>query len=62
MAGLRFNIDADLTKFNQLIKRIKELKTSLESLSKSSPKFDKLYKEFENISTEIDKLKEIRRN
>ena len=57
MAGLRFNIDADLTKFNQLIKRIKELKTSLESLSKSSPKFDKLYKEFENISTEIDKLK-----
>ena len=57
MAGLRFNIDADLTKFNQLIKRIKELKTSLESLSKSSLKFDKLYKEFENISTEIDKLK-----
>ena len=57
MAGLRFNIDVDLTKFNQLIKRIKELKTSLESLSKSSPKFDKLYKEFENISTEIDKLK-----
>ena len=33
MAGLRFNIDADLTKFNQLIKRIKELKCFINKIA-----------------------------
>ena len=36
MAGLRFNIDADLTRFSQLVKKIQETRKELEKLSKSS--------------------------
>ncbi len=54
MAGLRFNIDADLTRFNQLVKKIQETRRELEKLSKSSPKYDKLYSEFKRIKSELE--------
>ena len=42
MAGLRFNIDADLTRFSQLVKRIQEVRKEMDKLSKFSPKYNKL--------------------
>lgn len=54
MAGLRFNIDADLTRFSQLVKKIQETRKELEKLSKSSPKYDKLYSEFKQIKSELE--------
>lgn len=56
MAGLRFNIDADLTRFSQLIKKIQETRKELEKLSKSSPKYDKLYAEFKRIKSELESM------
>lgn len=56
MAGLRFNIDADLTRFNQLVKKIQETRRELEKLSKSSPKYDKLYSEFKRIKSELESM------
>ena len=56
MAGLRFNIDADLTRFNQLVKKIQETRRELEKLSKSSPKYDKLYSEFKRIKSELETM------
>lgn len=56
MAGLRFNIDADLTRFSQLVKKIQETRKELEKLSKSSPKYDKLYAEFKRIKSELETM------
>lgn len=56
MAGLRFNIDADLTRFSQLVKKIQETRKELEKLSKSSPKYDKLYAEFKRIKLELETM------
>ncbi len=56
MAGLRFNIDADLTRFGQLVKKIQETRKELEKLSKSSPKYDKLYSEFKQIKSELESM------
>lgn len=56
MAGLRFNIDADLTRFSQLVKKIQETRKELEKLSKSSPKYDKLYAEFKQIKSELESM------
>lgn len=56
MAGLRFNIDADLTRFSQLVKKIQETRKELEKLSKSSPKYDKLYSEFKQIKSELETM------
>lgn len=56
MAGLRFNIDADLTRFSQLVKKIQETRKELEKLSKSSPKYDKLYAEFKQIKSELETM------
>lgn len=56
MAGLRFNIDADLTRFSQLVKKIQETRKELEKLSKSSPKYDKLYAEFKRIKSELENM------
>ena len=56
MAGLRFNIDADLTRFSQLVKKIQETRKELEKLSKSSPKYDKLYSEFKRIKSELEAM------
>ena len=56
MAGLRFNIDADLTRFSQLVKKIQETRRELEKLSKSSPKYDKLYSEFKQIKSELETM------
>ena len=49
MAGLRFNIDADLTRFSQLVKKIQEVRKEMEKLSKFSPNYNKLYGEFKKI-------------
>ncbi len=56
MAGLRFNIDADLTRFSQLVKKIQEVRKEMEKLSKFSPKYDKLYSEFKKIKSELDTM------
>lgn len=56
MAGLRFNIDADLTRFSQLVKRIQEVRKEMEKLSKFSPKYNKLYDEFKKIKSELDTM------
>ena len=56
MAGLRFNIDADLTRFSQLVKKIQEVRKEMEKLSKFSPKYDKLYSEFKKIKLELDTM------
>lgn len=56
MAGLRFNIDADLTRFSQLVKKIQETRKELEKLSKASPKYDKLYDEFKQIKSELETM------
>ena len=56
MAGLRFNIDADLTRFSQLVKKIQATRKELEKLSKSSPKYDKLYAEFKQIKSELESM------
>lgn len=56
MAGLRFNIDADLTRFSQLVKRIQEVRKEMENLSKFSPKYDKLYDEFKKIKSELNSM------
>lgn len=56
MAGLRFNIDADLTRFSQLVKKIQETRKELEKLSKASPKYDKLYYEFKQIKSELETM------
>ena len=56
MAGLRFNIDADLTRFNQLVKRIQEVRKEMDKLSKFSPKYNKLYDEFKKIKSELDTM------
>lgn len=56
MAGLRFNIDADLTRFSQLVKKIQEVRKEMEKLSKSSPKYNKLYAEFKQIKTELESM------
>lgn len=56
MAGLRFNIDADLTRFSQLVKKIQETRKELEKLSKASPKYDKLYAEFKRIKSELETM------
>ena len=56
MAGLRFNIDADITRFTQLVKRIQEVRKEMDKLAKFSPKYDKLYEEFRKIKTELDTM------
>lgn len=56
MAGLRFNIDADLTRFSQLVKKIQEVRKEMEKLSKFSPKYNKLYGEFKKIKSELDTM------
>ena len=56
MAGLRFNIDADLTRFSQLVKRIQEVRKEMGKLSKFSPKYNKLYGEFKKIKSELDTM------
>lgn len=56
MAGLRFNIDADFSKFDKLLKRIVEVRKEMERLSQSSPKYDKLYEEFKKIKSELDAM------
>ena len=56
MAGLRFNIDADLTRFSQLVKRIQEVRKEMEKLSRFSPKYNKLYDEFKKIKSELDTM------
>ena len=56
MAGLRFNIDADLTRFSQLVKRIQEVRKEMDKLSKFSPKYNKLYDEFKKIKSELDTM------
>lgn len=56
MAGLRFNIDADLTRFSQLVKKIQEVRKEMEKLSKFSPKYNKLYSEFKKIKSELDTM------
>ena len=49
MAELRFNIDADIARFTQLVKRIQEVRKEMDKLAKFSPKYDKLYEEFRKI-------------
>lgn len=56
MAGLRFNIDADIARFTQLVKRIQEVRKEMDKLAKFSPKYDKLYEEFRKIKTELDTM------
>lgn len=56
MAGLRFNIDADLTRFSQLVKKIQEVRKEMEKLSKFSPNYNKLYGEFKKIKSELDTM------
>ena len=56
MAGLRFNIDADLTRFSQLVKKIQEVRKEMEKLSKFSPNYNKLYSEFKKIKSELDTM------
>ena len=56
MAGLRFNIDADFSKFDKLLKRIVEVRKEMDKLSQSSPKFDKLQNEFQQLKTELDAM------
>lgn len=53
---MRFNIDADLTRFSQLVKKIQEVRKEMEKLSKFSPKYDKLYSEFKKIKLELDTM------
>lgn len=53
---MRFNIDADLTRFSQLVKKIQEVRKEMEKLSKFSPKYDKLYSEFKKIKSELDTM------
>ena len=56
MAELRFNIDADIARFTQLVKRIQEVRKEMDKLAKFSPKYDKLYEEFRKIKTELDTM------
>ena len=56
MAGLRFNIDADLTKFNQLIKRIQKIREEMVKLEKFSPGYDKFFAEFKRLKAEIESM------
>lgn len=56
MAGLRFNIDADLTKFNQLIKRIQKIREEMAKLEKFSPGYDKFFAEFKRLKAEIESM------
>uniref|UniRef100_UPI00359C57E7 hypothetical protein n=1 Tax=Bacteroides caccae TaxID=47678 RepID=UPI00359C57E7 len=57
MAGLRINLDADLTRFTQLVKQIQKVRVELGKLSTASPSYDKLYKEFKRIKGELDEMK-----
>ncbi len=57
MAGLRVNLDADLTRFTQLVKQIQKVRAELGKLSTASPSYDKLYKEFKRIKGELDEMK-----
>ncbi|KAA5476878.1 hypothetical protein [Bacteroides caccae] len=57
MAGLRINLDADLTRFTQLVKQIQKVRAELGKLSTASPSYDKLYKEFKRIKGELDEMK-----
>lgn len=56
MAGLRFNIDADLSKFNQLIKRIQKIREEMAKLEKFSPGYDKFFAEFKRLKAEIESM------
>lgn len=56
MAGLRFNIDADLSKFNQLIKRIQKIREEMAKLDKFSPGYDKFFAEFKRLKAEIESM------
>ena len=57
MAGLKINIDFDLNKFNRLVKRVNELKETLNELGRSHPNFNKLLTELENTSNEMKRMK-----
>lgn len=53
---MRFNIDADLSKFNQLIKRIQKIREEMAKLEKFSPGYDKFFAEFKRLKAEIESM------